>query len=150
MIVETLAHYIGVKPAQIQRLLSLAQSQVYADDEYRTWLGTLDAALLYETLTDARAAYESQLDVFSSLLRDRYGMGETRMSSFTLGNWLIGFLQYPDTIARLSQMHSRIPQQAFLDMLPDMIKMLDSMNSGRADWQKALALMALPLAAPRD
>jgi hypothetical protein len=35
-------------------------------------------------------------------------------------------------------------------MLPEMIAMLDEMPEGRAEWQRALALMALPLAAERD
>jgi hypothetical protein len=149
MLDKTLAHYIGVPPAKIARLLALTQQQIYSDAEYKSWLEQLDSAALYATLPHARQAYETHLPHFAQILEEKYHLSRTPMSAFTLGNWLVGFLEYHDKLIDLSKMHGRLPRQAVIEMLPDMIGMLDDMPQGRADWQKALALMALPLAAVR-
>ncbi|MCU0463768.1 MAG: hypothetical protein MUF38_04280 [Anaerolineae bacterium] len=150
MLEDTLAHYIGANKDQINRLTRMKQSQVYSDPTYQAWVQQMDAGALHETLAHARAAYEEHLPQFAAILSTRYGMSNTPMSSFTLGNWLVGFLQYPDSISNLSKMHQRIPQEAFREMLPEMIQMLDDLPTGREGWQRALALMALPLVAVRD
>jgi methionyl-tRNA formyltransferase len=150
MIEETLSKYIGISPVKISRLLKMKQAKIYEDGEYQTWISQIDTDLLYNTLPHARQAYEKHLPYFAQILQDRYGMVNTSMSAFTLGNWLVAFLKYPVAISELSKKHARIPQQAFLDMLPEMIQMLQEIPAGRAEWQRALALMALPLCAPRD
>jgi hypothetical protein len=150
MVAEALAHYIGVPQGKIERLLALTQEQIYQDAEYQAWIGTLDIELLNKCLPLARAAYEKHLATFTEHLRTQYNMVNTPMSAFTLGNWLVGFLQYPSQISDLSRIHRRLPRQAVQEMLPEMIAMLDEMPEGRAEWQRALALMALPLAAERD
>jgi hypothetical protein len=149
MIETTLSNYIGVPSDKIARLLKMKQQAVYADPEYQAWINRLDANRLHQTLPHARAAYEKHLPHFIEILHTRFGMSNTPMSAFTLGNWLVGFLQHPEAIGDLSRMHSRIPSEAFRQMLPDMIEMLNDMPQGRAEWQNALALMALPLVAPR-
>ncbi|MBC8099612.1 MAG: hypothetical protein H7Y11_09220, partial [Armatimonadetes bacterium] len=40
-----------------------------------------------------------------------------------------------------------LPREALMALLPDNLAILDDMPVGRADWQRALALMALPLVA---
>jgi len=150
MIENTLSRYTGVVPAKISRLLRLTQSRIYEDKEYRSWIEALDTDVLGETLPHARVAYERHLPEFTEHLKEKYGMVNTPMSAYTLGNWLVGFLRYPDTIINLSKMHDRIPAEAFSDMLPEIITMLDEMPQGRAEWQRALALMALPLVASRN
>lgn len=150
MLEATLADYIGVETRDVQRLLRMKQSRIYDDPTYQAWIAKLDANQLHQSLNEARAAYEKMLPQFSQQLSERYNMNNTPMSPFTLGNWLVGFLQYPDAIRELSQKHNRLPREAVIDMLPEMLSMMNGMKQGRADWQKALALMALPLAAERD
>lgn len=150
MVASVLAGYIGVAQSKIERLLGLTQEQIYQDAEYNAWINTLDVEQLNSYLPLARAAYEKHLATFTEHLRTRYNMANTPMSAFTLGNWLVGFLQYPSQISDLSRIHQRLPRQAVLEMLPEMIAMLDDMPEGREAWQRALALMALPLAAARN
>ncbi|MCS6870387.1 MAG: hypothetical protein RML95_01690 [Anaerolineae bacterium] len=150
MVAAVLAHYIGVEQSKVERLLLLTQEQVYQDAEYQAWINALDVERLNDFLPLARAAYERHLASFTEHLRTKYGMANTPMSPFTLGNWLVGFLQYPSQISNLSRIHQRLPRQAVLEMLPEMIAMLDDMPEGREDWQRAFALMTLPLAAKRN
>ncbi len=150
MVAAVLARYIGVEQNKIERLLALSQAQIYQDAEYQAWIAELNVEQLNDFLPLARAAYEKHLATFTEHLRKCYDMVNTPMSAFTLGNWLIGFLQYPSQISDLSRIHQRLPRQAVLEMLPEMIAMLDDMPEGRAEWQRAFALMALPLAAKRN
>lgn len=150
MIEQILSQYTGISANQIARILSLKQAQVYEDPDYQAWISQLDPTALYETLPLARAAYEQGMPQFAEHLRDNYGLDNTKMSPFTLGNWLVGFLQYPNTITNLAKLHHRIPPQAFREMLPMMLTMLDTMPDGGAQWQRALALMALPLLVRRN
>lgn len=150
MLEQTLATHIGVSQAEVSRLLKMKQSQIYTDPNYQRWLHSLDAARLNDTLQLARAAYEKKLPYFTNLLKTDYGLADTPMSAFTLGNWVVGFLQYPEQISDLARMHNKLPREAVVRMLPEMIGMLDDLPQARAEWQRALALMALPLAAVRD
>lgn len=149
-IAAVLAHHIGVEQRKVERLLALTQEQVYQDAEYRAWIESLEVERLNQLLPLARAAYEKHLATFTERLSERYNMPNTPMSAFTLGNWLVGFLQYPSQIADLARIHQRLPRQAVLEMLPEMIAMLDEMPEGRAEWQRAFAVMTLPLAAKRN
>ncbi|PJF36918.1 MAG: hypothetical protein CUN49_03005 [Candidatus Thermofonsia Clade 1 bacterium] len=150
MIAEVLAQYIGVEKRKVERLLALKQEQIYEDPEYQAWISKLNVDRLNSFLPLARAAYEKHLATFTEHLRTKYNMVNTPMSAFTLGNWLVGFLHYPSQISELARLHRRLPRQAVLEMLPEMIAMLDDMPEGRAEWQQAFALMALPLAAERS
>lgn len=147
---KTIAHYSGLPVNQINRLLNMRQSQIYADVQYQSWVDALDSQLLYDTLNYAREAYENNLGVFHKILKDQYNLNNTPMSSYTLGNWLVGFVQVPSKLSELVKMHNNLPLEAVMNMLPQMITMLDEMPEGREEWQKALALIALPLAATRD
>lgn len=147
---QILAHYTGMPSSEVVRLLGMSQRDIYEDSAYKRMVEQLPSTILYETLPQARAAYERYLPQFAEILAMRYGMKNTPMSAFTLGNWLVGFVEQPTAIINLSKIHSRLPQQAVIEMLPEMIGMLDGMSEGRENWQRALALMALPLAARRE
>jgi acyl carrier protein phosphodiesterase len=67
------------------------------------------------------------------------------MSPFTLGNWVVGILEYPEEAKKLIEMHRRVPHQALVDNLPGILEILNEMPRGRAEWQKALCLLAFPL-----
>lgn len=148
MIEQTLSHYIKVQPAQIVRLLNMTAAAIYADDEYKGWIASLNPDVLHDSLPHARSAYELSLPRFTKVLKEKYGLSNTPMSAFTLGNWLVGFLRYPESIADMPSLHQRVPVEAFREMLPDMLKILDNVPDGD-QWQKAMALMALPMMAVR-
>jgi|GEM_PF-1787379 len=150
MLEDTLAQYIGIPTTSVSRIIKMQQTKIYEDKDYKEWINKLDSTSLHNTLPHARSAYDKHLPDFVQILQTRYGMKDTPMSAYTLGNWLVGFLQYPSALANLAEMHNRIPQRAFREMLPQLISMLDEMPAGRADWQRALSLLALPLLAPRD
>lgn len=150
MIADTLAKYINVPADAIQRLLSMSTSQIYQDAEYQTWIEKIDTRQLDNTLKQAREAYDKDLPRFNERLAQEYGVKAKPMSSYTLGNWVIGYLYYPEMAKNLPQVHNRLPQHVVTEMLPDLITALDEMPDASEEWQRALAVLALPLLASRD
>lgn len=150
MFSRTLATYIGVDVEKIERLLAMPQSEIYEDEEYLSWIQQLEVSELDRTLALARYAYDRKLPELKQVLKEKYHLKHLPMSSYTLGSWIIGFLQYPHMAKNLIKLHTRLPREAVEDILPQLIVLLDDLPEGREHWQRALAVMALPLMGHRD
>jgi len=142
-----IATTVGLPEATIKRLMGLAPADLLQDPEYLDLLHELDRELLEETLPMARSAYEEGLPAFSASLNARYGLADTPMSAYTLGNWVVGALQYPDHTSQILKMHDRVPGEAVRNGLEDLLGMLSTMPKGSREWQRALCALSLPLMA---
>lgn len=147
MFAHMLANYIGTDAEEIERLLGMSQNDIFADPTYVYWVRSLPQERLDRTLALARDNYATHMPEYHQHLAAQYGMPQPKMSAYTLGNWLVGYLQYPDMVVELPSIHHRLPREAVIDMLPTMLETLGEMPEGAADWQRALAVLALPLAA---
>lgn len=145
MTIEQIASYTGLAPRTIDRLLQMGTTHIYQDDDYIAALEGLDKAYLEDTLPLARDAYESRLDEFAQEIAERYGVDSEPMSPFTLGNWVVGMLQYPSHAAKMIEMHERVPRVAVRESLHHLLLMLDDMPEGAQQWQQALCLLSFPL-----
>ncbi len=145
MLNDLLAPYLNVRPQEVARMLSLKPDQIYADETYRKIVASLNSSVLQKTSDYAYDTYEKKLPV----LKEKYGLAGTVMSGYTLCNWVLGFLMYPETMPDMLERHARIPTSLVADMLPELITALDDLPSGRADWQRALIAFSLPLLANR-
>lgn len=142
---ETIAHYTGLSLSEIQRFSKMGASEIYKDPAYTKVLKTLDKAYLEATLQLARTAYEQHIDSFKDEVKARYGLTKTPMSSFTLGNWVVGVLQYPASAHEILNMHKGIKGEVIAGSLQDLLDMLNDMPEGAAQWQQALCLLSFPL-----
>lgn len=118
---------------------------IYNDSAYLNQIRQIDTERLYETLPAARDIDAEYVPQYNQILSERFGLHNSVMSAFTLGNWLVGFLQFPKTLDNLSQHHKRLPKEAMAELLPHMLSVLEDMPHGSADWQKALALLSMPM-----
>jgi hypothetical protein len=139
--------YTGLSESTVQRFLTMSVQNVYEDKDYIAALKLLNRDVLQNTLPAARTAYENHLEEFSDAIRSRYNLDSDVMSAFTLGNWVVGILEYPDQAKKLINMHARVPHQALVEHLPGILRILDEMQQGRTEWQKALCMLAFPLMA---
>lgn len=128
-------------------MLSLSQQALSEDAGFQTLISQLDTNTLDQTLSLARAAYETRMDAFHKVLEQHYGLARTSMSAYTLGNWVVGYAQFPNAVGNLTHLHRRLPVGAIVELLPDMLAVLGEMPQGREAWQHALAVMTLPLLA---
>jgi hypothetical protein len=143
MLSDNLAAYLDVAPEEVERLLTLAPHDMYDDPLYQDLLAQLDEVRLRDTLGHARALYDQGLPA----IKVKFGWSDTVMSGFTLGNWVLGFLSYPQRLPDLVNYHRRLSGKAIAEALPELAGLLDAMPEGRADWQRALVTLSLPLVA---
>lgn len=147
MLVNTLSKYTSLEPNELERLLAMSSRDVFADSNYQGMVDNLDKKLLESTVINAREAYRGKVEEFSTRLENKYELQNPTMSAFTLANWLIGFLYSPDNLIDLLEHHDRVPKEALVDGLPEILDMLGSMDEGRDEWQHAMVLLSLPLIA---
>jgi len=141
MLARTLAPYLNVTPQDVDRLLSMPPAEIYADKFYQDLVIQLDPRLLQKTSDYAYSAYDEHLPS----LKEEYGWLNTLMGGYTLCNWVLGFLMYPETLPDLLPHHARIPNDVVAEVLPKLVALLDTMPQGREEWQRALVVLSLPL-----
>lgn len=142
---QTIAHYTGLQTSDVNRFLKMSTVDVYKDKTYLAAVKQLDKSYLESTLQMARAAYERHIDAFKDEVKARYGLTKAPMSSFTLGNWVVGVLQYPASAGEILNLHKGIKGEVISGSLQDLLDMLNDMPQGSSQWQQALCLLSFPL-----
>jgi len=142
---RTISHFTGLSEVDVQAYLSSSARDIYQDPHYIEALNTLDKKYLHETLSMVRDYYDVHLDEFAEGLENRYQISRGAMSGFTLANWVVGFLNYPDRVVDLLDRHADLPRVIFDEGLEDLLRLLEGLPEGREHWQKALCLLAFPL-----
>lgn len=144
---QVLSLYIGLSPNDLRSIMELPAEHVFEHPTYRTLVEGLDIELLKQTLPQARSAYAIGLPAFMRHLERETGLTNISMSTYTLTDWLIRFLEAPETLPVVLSMHQRLTSPIIRNGLPSLLESLDSMAVGRTEWQQALAVMSLPLVA---
>ena len=141
-----IAQITGLPETKINQYLnSMTAAEIYRDTTYIKALKQLDKDYLNRTLISARKVYENHLQEFTVAIAKRYGINSEPMSPFTLGNWVVGVLEYPDHAGNLLEHHRRIPSEAFTGSMDELLAFLDDMPDGGETWKQALCLLAFPL-----
>lgn len=140
---QAIAGYMGLTVKDVDQLLALSPAAVYDDPIYQEVVASLDPTLLRTTLGQVRDIYAAGLDP----IKEKYGLSDTIMSGFTLGNWVLGFLTSPNHLNDMLERHANIPPQAIEDALPELVDLLEDLDDGRAEWQRVLVTFSLPLIA---
>jgi hypothetical protein len=143
MLNDLLATYLNVAPREVERLLALSPQAIYQDKGYLGLVGQLNSTQLNRTAEHAYEAYNQGLPP----LKEQYGLSDSVMSGYTLCNWVLGFLMYPEQMRDMLERHAAVPTDTVAAMLPELIQLLDTMPAGRDDWQRALIVFSLPLLA---
>lgn len=142
MVVTILAQQLNTTPQEVERLLALPAAEVYDDPVYLEFVSHLHADTLQATSRAVRDIYETALEP----LKEQHGLGGTVMSGYTLVNWVLGFLSYPDTMRDMLERHANLPVDLIAEVLPELIELVGEAN---VEWQHALAVFSLPLLARR-
>lgn len=140
---DMLSSYSGIPVKQLQYLLSLSPAKMYQDSVYQNLVRQLNAEMLQDTLVSVRETYDKHLPT----IKRQYNLRNTTMSGFTLANWIIGFLSYPDRLPDLLERHVNVPPSVIADVAPDLLAVLGEVPRGGAEWQRALTVFILPLLA---
>lgn len=135
---ETLAAWFTLNP------VALIDTPSYQDA-----VGSLDTALLQRTYAQAHTAYEAVLPAFQQEMETRYGYDHAPMFSTSLGKWLISVAERPHYMPQVFTLHASVPPVIVQETLPMLLRAMDRIGEGRDEWQRALALLSLPMMLPR-
>ena len=139
-----LAAYIGISVKDLDYFLAMNGHDIINDSQYTALLSGVDRELLERTLPQVRAVYEERLPAFAASIQERYKLDRNPMSAFTLGNWIVGALQFPAYIQSILDLHDGIAAEVFANELPALLAMVDDVP-GNEEWKRALCLFSLPL-----
>ncbi|MFN8527677.1 MAG: hypothetical protein U0670_03595 [Anaerolineae bacterium] len=144
---ELFASYIGIPVEDVAQFLSLNQHDIYQFASYRQLVQTIDRDLLDSALAEVRALYDEHLPALVDYLRDEHHHAGRAMSALTLGNWTLGFLHNSEDLERLPSMHHRVSMPVLMAGLPPVLDILSHIRdtNARHEWQRAMALLSLPL-----
>lgn len=142
---EEIARYCKVSNHLIRDWISRPPADVYRDQQYIRTLYRLDLPYLRATLPVVREFYEENLDEFAHDMEEHYHISRGAMSSFTLGNWVVAFLDHPEYALNMIARHSHLPPELFDGGLERLMLMLEDLPEGCEQWQQALCLLTFPL-----
>ena len=142
---EKIASYTQLPLNEVNRLRTMSAQEVFADKAYLRALKQIDRHFLEETLQEARKAYALHMDEFKAEIQSRYGISSEPMSAFTLGNWVVGVLQYPDQVKELMNMHGNVGGEVFAGSMEQVLTILEDMPHGTREWQQAMCMLAFPM-----
>lgn len=139
-----LAAKIGISVRELDYFLNMRGEDIIKDDNYIALLGKVDRPVLEKTLPQIRAVYEERLPDFAAYIEKRYKLDHNPMSAYTLGNWVVGALQFPAYVNSILDMHEGLAAEMFANELPALLAMVED-TPGSVEWQRALCLFSLPL-----
>lgn len=145
MFEEALAEQLGVSLHDIQLFLSMPADELRKNALYQSLLEDIDADYLYGTLGEARRALDGILPGLVDYVKSKYHVAHFPLTSYMLGNWVVGFLNYPDELWRLSKIHRQIPPHIMHEVVPEVLAGLGEMSTGSSAWQRAFAVIVVPM-----
>ncbi len=145
-LVDILAQNLDITVEQVERWLAMPATAIYDDPAYQALIHQIDNAALERTQPQVRAVYETGLPP----IKAKFQLQDTIMSGYTLSNWVLGFLMYPDRARDILGHHARIAPEVVYDVLPELVDLLDdSADCDCTEWKRALLIFSLPLLAAR-
>ncbi len=140
-----IARYCKLPVDLVAYFLTLSPAEVYRDEQYIRALYRLDLPRLRMTLPIVRSYYEEHLDEFAADMEQTYHIHRGAMSAYTLGNWVVAFLDFPENALNMLEKHSHLPPEMFDGGLEELMQLLDGLPEAQDTWQQALCLLAFPL-----
>lgn len=145
---ETFSRCLNLSPATSESLLSLPLTTLLDSPELSQLLGSLDTALLKETLPTAGTVLAQKLPPFYDWLQTELGIKNVPDSPDHATKWVVGFLRNQESLTRLVELHKSIPRHALERSIPRLVSAFDEVEptAVKQEWEKAVAALCLVLA----
>ncbi|MCC3408381.1 MAG: hypothetical protein JGK17_22905 [Microcoleus sp. PH2017_10_PVI_O_A] len=145
----TFSRTLNLSPDASEALLSLPLTSLLDSPELDRVLGSLDTALLKETLPTAGAVLSQKLPAFYDWLQTELGLQNVPDSPDYATKWVVGFLKNQESLTHLVEMHKSIPRLALERSIPRLVSAFDEVQptAVKEEWEKAIAALCLILAA---
>jgi hypothetical protein len=103
-------------------------------------------AVIQQNLPAARVIMEMGLPPIVERIQKTYHIEHFPLSSFMLGNWVIGYLNMPKALSRLPTQHAGVPLEIMHEVIPEVLAVVGEIPQAGAIWQKTLGTLMLTLA----
>ncbi len=145
----TFSRTLNLSPDASEALLALPLTSLLDSPELNQVLGSLDTALLKETLPTAGTILSQKLPPFYNWLQTELGLENVPDSPDHATKWVVGFLRNQESLTRLVELHKSIPRQALERSIPRLVSAFDEVQPAavKEEWEKAIAALCLVLAA---
>ncbi len=148
MIHETFTRHLELAPDVCDSLMSRSLGEVLALTEVQELLGSLNVALLQETLPTAGELLAKHLPPFYDWLKTELEVQKVPDSPEHATTWVVNFLNNKESLDRLVELHAPVPRMALERATPRLVGVFDVVEESavRQEWQKAVAALCLVLA----
>ncbi|MCW6048940.1 hypothetical protein QUB60_04290 [Microcoleus sp. A2-C5] len=145
---QTFSRTLNLSPEASEAMLSLPLNSLLESPEIDQLLGSLDTALLKETLPTAGAVLAKKLPPFYDWLQTELGIQNVPDSPDHTTKWVVGFLKNQESLTRLVELHKSIPSKALERSIPRLVSAFDEVEPAavKEEWEKAIAALCLVLA----
>ena len=147
MITKTLACYLNIPPDDIYRLLNTPPHELYQHPMYSDLLRSVDFEYLFDTLPYAKTVLQTGLPPLVARFSAEYNLYHFPLNGHMLSDWITDFLQFPAEVWRLREVHTGVGLQLIHEAIPEILGMLEALGDASHVWQRAFAIMVIPLAA---
>ncbi len=146
--IGTFTQYLNLSSADIETLLSLSLTDLLDSPKVQMLLGSLDVALLRETLPTAGAILAAHLPPFYDWLQNELGVARVPDSPNHTTQWVVNFLNNQESLTRLVELHRPVPRLALERSIPRLVGLFDAVEDAyvRQAWQTAVSALCLVLA----
>jgi hypothetical protein len=144
----TFSRTLNLSSDSSEALLSLPLTSLLDSPEFNQLLGSLDTALLKESLPTAGAVLAKNLPAFYDWLQTELNIKNVPDSPDHTTKWVVGFLKNQESLTRLVELHKSIPRAALERSIPRLVGVFEDVTpiAIKQEWQKAIAALCLVLA----
>lgn len=141
----TLETNLGISRLELDRLLGLSNTELKTDARYNALLKNIDAATLNGTIKEAKRVLADGIPPIVEQMQAKHNLDHFPLTAFMLSSWIIGYLSYADEVWNLPQTHANVPVPIIREVIPHVNAIFAQMNEGAEAWQKAFAILVIPL-----
>lgn len=147
--VNTFTQHLNLSETQVQELLGMSATDIPQHQAFQTELGSLDLPLLRDSLPTAKSVLQDQLPAFYHWLKNELQIKRVPDSPNHTTTWVANFLNNQESIQHLVKLHRPVPPAALEQAIPRLVSLFNQVEDDeiRQEWQRAVALLCLVLAA---
>jgi hypothetical protein len=144
----TLSQSLDLPIPTLETLLELSLADLLDLPAVKQLVGSLDTALLKDTLPTAAQVLAQHLPPFYDWLKNELHLERVPSSPDHATQWVVGFLGNQESVENLVALHRSIPRPALERSIPRLVGLFDGVEPlpVRREWQKAIAALCLILA----
>ena len=144
---ELLGEHLGISVQEVAALRALDPPTLLTTPLVRKIIDSINFPLLRASLPQAQDVLKRDLPDFYTWLAHDLNVASIPTTPDHAIEWIEDFLLDRRSILELIALHQRLDSMVLVQAIPRFIHLFDALTFGRAEWQRAVALLCLVLLA---